>query len=837
MRPFAVLVATAALLAACSSASAPAHPPVVLGEPPYTVTAGADGSLVLAGAAGALLSFPPDAWQLGLIDGGLATGASYDPYWLAFAPGGGTPDPPPDLSWHAVASASIASSDAASVVVHLVFDEGTAATLAVQADAPGRFSASLVPSAPASGAIAYLRLRPRADATEGFYGLGEHEDSVDSRGKLRPMQMEADGTTESPDNEAHVPVPLVIGTRGWGLFVESKRVGLFDVARSDPTLVEITYGTAEQSGDGLRFHLFGADHPLDVTRLYYDVTGYPLLPAQWALGPWMWRDENTDQAQVLSDMQTIRWLDLAASGMWFDRPYATAVNTFDFSAKKFSDPGSMLAAIHDAGFRIAAWSTPYEEPTAQPMRDEVTQKGYFPPAPGLSLNGWSEPIDFTNPAAYAFWQDLVGRYTHAGIEGFKLDYGEDVVPALLKGRSVWGFADGSDERTMHYGYTLLYHRAYAEMLPPSGGYLLCRAGRWGDQRNVSVVWPGDMDATMTRHGETFTDRGSGSPVVGVGGLPATVVMGLTLGPSGFPFFAADTGGYRHSPADKETFVRWFEQTALSTVMNVGDASSEMPWEFNAQNGWDQESLDLYRQYVRLHVRLFPYEWTYAQRIAEDGRPITRSLGLAYPELGVHPDDIYLFGDDLLVAPVVTHGATTRDVVLPAGTWLDWWDGTAYAGPQTVTMQAPLGKLPLLVRAGGVVPLLRPTIDTMSPTAMAPAAVDSFATDPGALFVRLAPGAGATSSFVVYDGAKVDASWSSDGATFAVGDGAVFHQGATLEAIATARPQAVTLDGAPLAQVADTTALASATQGWTWEAATGGTLWIKVPGGQRSVVVR
>lgn len=809
---------------------------MTIGDAPYTVTVGSGGTLVLARGGDALLSFPADAFQLGIIDDGLAGGASYDPYWLAYATGGAAPDPPADLTWHGVSSAAITGGDASSATVHLVFDGGTGATLSIRQDAPGRFSASIVPSAPPSGAIAYVRLRPRAGASEGFYGLGEQQDSVDSRGKLRPMQMEADSSTESPDNEAHVPIPLLIGTRGWGLLVESKRVGLFDVARgSDPTLVEVTYGTAEQSADGLRFHLFAAGHPLDVTKRYYDVTGYPLLPAPWALGPWMWRDENKDQAQVLDDIAKLRALDLAASGMWFDRPYASAVNTFDFDAKKFPDPKSMLAAVHDAGLRIAAWNTPYLEPAAEPMRDEAVSKGYFPPHPGTPLNRWSSPIDFTNVGAYAFWQSLIRRYIDEGIEGFKLDYGEDVVPSLLKGRNAWGFADGSDERTMHYGYTLLYHRAYAETLPASGAYLLCRAGRSGDQKNVSVVWPGDMDATMTKHGESFVDRGDGSNVIGVGGLPATIVMGLSLGASGFPFFASDTAGYRHSPADKETFVRWFEQTALSTVMNVGDAASEMPWEFTKDNGWDKESLDLYRQYARLHVRLFPYEWTYAQNIAKDGRPITRALGLAHPEIGVHPDDEYMFGDDLLVAPIVTHGATSRDVVFPSGDWIDWWDGTkhSHSAPATETVQAPLGKLPLFVREGGIVPLLRPTIDTMAPTTKTPDVVDSFVRDAGMLYVRIAPGStGADSAFTVYDGALIGASWNVP--RIDVRDGAVFHEGTTLELVATSKPDHVAIDGATLAQVADTAALASAAQGWTWEAATGGTLWIKVPPGTHHV---
>jgi len=206
-----------------------------------------------------------------------------------------------------------------------------------------------------------------------------------------------------------------------------------------------------------------------------------------------------------------------------------------------------------------------------------------------------------------------------------------------------------------------------------------------------------MDATFTRHRERFTGR-DGKEVMGVGGLPATVIMGLSLG-AGFPFFGADTGGYRHSPPDEEVFVRWAEQTALSTVMQVGDSSSQPPWVFTPENGRNDTTVDIYRTYARLHMRLFPYEWTYAQRIALDGRPIQRPLGLAHPEMGIHPSDSYLFGDELLVAPVLTRGQRRREVVAPAGTWIDWWDGTTYTSyscrttPRSAEIHAALAKLP------------------------------------------------------------------------------------------------------------------------------------------------
>ena len=135
-----------------------------------------------------------------------------------------------------------------------------------------------------------------------------------------------------------------------------------------------------------------------------------------------------------------------------------------------------------------------------------------------------------------------------------------------------------------------------------------------------------------------------------------------------------------------------------------------------------------------------------------GRPILRAVGLAHPELGLHPKYDYLLGDHLLVAPVVRPGETTREVVFPPGPWIDWFDGTRYEGGGPITVEAPLSKLPLFLRDGAIVPMLRPSIDTLSPTTM-PEAIDSYATTPGVLYARVFPGA--ASRFDVFDGAFIE----------------------------------------------------------------------------------
>ncbi|MCC6215139.1 MAG: glycoside hydrolase family 31 protein [Polyangiaceae bacterium] len=792
--------------------------------------------VVLARGDDALLRFPADALLLGRVDA-IDDSRLHDPYLLA----GESPlyAPPEGLRWLPVEAAELVESTPSSWRIALTHAEARRSELSVALEAPGRYAARLAPAAEGAP-IAFVKLAPRVDPTEAFYGLGEHFDTPNHRGKLRAMQLELDGSIESTNNEAHVPVPFLIGTQGWGLFVESYYPGAFAVATTADDVVEASFGTVGPlpagAAETLTFHLFAADHPLDVTRHYYEVTGYPRLPGRWALGPWIWRDENDDQAQVEADLDSIRDLDLATTAYWIDRPYATAVNTFDFEPTQFPDADAMYAKMRALGFRTALWHTPYldaEHSATEALRAEAEAGGYFPLERGLLLNKWGEPIDLTNPAAYDWWQALVKRYTDRGVAGFKLDYAEDVVIGGLGGRTPWRFADGTDERTMHARYQLYYHRVYAELLGDDG-FLLCRGGTFGDQQSVSVIWPGDLDADLSRHRESRVDR-DGSTYVAVGGLPASIVAGLSLGPSGFPFYGSDTGGYRHSPPDKETFTRWFEQTALSSVMQVGTSSNDVAWEPTAENGFDAELLGWYREYTRLHLRLWPYAWTYATRIAETGRPLQRPLGLAHPELGVHPEHDYLFGDSLLVAPVVDRGARERQVVFPAGRWAHWFTGAVHAGDTHATVPAPLGELPLFLREGGIVPMLRPTLDTLSPTTE-PDRVDSYATTPGLLYARAFVG-GAPSAFELFDGARLEQAPSATGVTLRSTDGAELRHGVVWELIAFgAAPAEVAEGGAPLPRAGSVAELEALERGWAHDPELGGTLRVKLPPGERVATI-
>lgn len=625
--------------------------------------------------------------------------------------------------------------------------------------------------------IQYVRVTAQAPDSEGYYGIGEMFDTPQHRGKVRALQLEANFNLDGSSNEGHVRIPLLVGTRGWGFFGETYRSGIFDVAATDKSLLQFVFNASE-----LNFHLLAAPKPIDVTAKYWKLTGNPQLPARWAVGGLLWRDENKDQAEVLQDALDLRKYDLALSGMWIDRPYDTAVNDFGFDPKMFPDPKGMVTALNQNGLRLGVWSTPYLDPGygGKPKAknaDMAKQNDYFVHGVGAwaTVLKWGPPIDFTNVKAREFWQGLVKQYTDLGIEGFKMDYGEDIVLGLSAARLSWTFSDGSDERTMHHGYELGYHQAYASNLPKlqgpagktGGGWLLCRNSTWHDQTQASIIWPGDLCSGWVKHGDCTPDGECHA-----GGLPASVAAAISLPTAGFPLYGADTGGYRHGRAPKELFLRWLHHTAFNGVLQIGGGSNHHPWlvepldnKLTPGSPFDAETLNIARELIRLHIRQFPVIWSDLQATQGDdprGLGPVRPLGLMHPELAgdaglqAHEADEWYFGDNLLVAPVITPD-NKRETWLPPGKWVRL-DGTLVDkkfpdGGLLPAHDVSLTTLEVFARDGTLLPMLRPSIDTLAP-AVIPGTV-SFATSPGALwlqaFGRYTPVVDA--KYDLYDGSK------------------------------------------------------------------------------------
>ncbi|RMG20161.1 MAG: glycoside hydrolase family 31 protein, partial [Deltaproteobacteria bacterium] len=551
-----------------------------------------------------------------------------------------------------------------------------------------------VAAVPVTG-IVHTGLSIEIAENEEIYGFGELFDHPQSRGKIRSTRFDLDGSIQSGYNERHVKAPVWVSTSGLGVVVTDPEpvVGDFTGEAHAETLIV---------APRMEVALFHAPHPVETVARMMRHTGLPPLWPRWVFAPQQWRNElklvctvpcdegcnpsQTGQDVALKDATDMRALDLPGSVIWVDAPWETGFNTFEFNPVQFPDAQGMIDRLHELGYRVLVWASPFvnrtddsdtvcgmEGANAGGLYPFAKEKGYLvrnkegkvQEFPWRGTQG--ALVDFTNPEAFEWWKSLLHRVTEMGVEGFKLDFDEYVVPALdtISAEGLYDFHDGSSAAAMHGRYHALFHRAHYEALLETHGepgYLIGRSGDAYDGAWTTAIWPGDLNSGFEEHREP--DPPGEKPRVG--GLPAAVNAAISLAASGHPHFGSDIGGYREGMPDKEALGRWIEFGALSTVMQLGGAGEHHnPWDFDY---YDQETLDIYRRYAKLHTQLHPYLYAYVARNSEDGTPIVRAAGLQYPNDPAMRAATYqyFFGADLLVAPVVVRDAREREVVFPEG---------------------------------------------------------------------------------------------------------------------------------------------------------------------------
>ncbi len=530
-----------------------------------------------------------------------------------------------------------------------------------------------------SGATVRVRESLRLAPNERIYGLGERFMPIDQRGR-RFDNWTRDALSTS-SQRAYKPVPFYLSNRGYGLFVNTTARVEWDLGATST----ISLGLAVEAAELDYFIIFGPGLN-DVLRRYWRLTGPPPIPPKWSFGFWSSRNSYRSRAEVEEIAQGYRQRDIPCDVIHLDPWWmGPPSNWCDLSwdEQRFPEPAQMLAGLRQQGFRVCLWEHPYV-PQGTDLYAEGAANGYFVQDEGgepYLIPAWAgdeQPglavVDFTHPAARAWWQDKHRQLLAIGVATFKSDFGEW---APADGH----YHDGTPGRLAHNLYPLLYNRAVFETVEQHGdgrGLVWSRATATGSQR-YPVHWGGDCRATFDH-------------------MAASLRGGLNLILSGFGYWSHDIGGYVHesSPA---LYARWAQFGLFSSHARAHGTTPREPWVFG------EEVEAIFRRYAKLRYRLLPYIYACAARTAVTGRPLMRPLLLDYPnDPTTHSLDLqYLFGDDFLVAPVFAEAADVP-VYLPAGRWIDYWSKQAHVGPNWVRVQAPLDTLPLFVREGAVIPM-------------------------------------------------------------------------------------------------------------------------------------
>lgn len=500
---------------------------------------------------------------------------------------------------------------------------------------------------------------------EKFFGCGESFTRLDKRGQAVTLWAhDAQGVQNA---RMYKPVPFFLSSAGYGMFVHSSTPMTFDFGKAYDETNTIYLGDDELD----LFVYLGS--PKEIIGAHTELTGRPQVPPAWSFGLWMSRITYKSEAETRAVAAGMRRRKIPCDVIhldtgWFEHDWRC---DYRFAPSRFRNARKMLADLKRDGMRVCLWQLPYFTHD-NPLYPELVRKGLLVPHADGGDETQEAALDFSNPKTVRWYQDRLAGLLKFGVAAIKVDFGE---AGPLDGR----YASGRTGFHEHNLYPLRYNRAAAEVTRKvtGNGFIWARS-TWAGSQRYPVHWGGDAENTDSA-------------------MAATLRAGLSLGVCGFPFWSHDVGGFVKK-APEDLYARWLAFGVLTSHTRCHGAPPREPWHYG------EAFTDLFRRTVELKYRLLPYILAQAKACAATGHPMLRPLFLEYPgDPGSWlVEDQYLFGPDLLVAPLFS-AARRRRVYLPPGTWIDYQTRRRYEGPGWRELAA--GEIPivLLARAGATIP--------------------------------------------------------------------------------------------------------------------------------------
>lgn len=500
---------------------------------------------------------------------------------------------------------------------------------------------------------------------ERIYGGGESFTRLDKRGQHMVLALQdalgAEGTRQ------YKAAPVFVSSAGYGMFVHTSTPVTLDFG------CEFDGHTTIYSGDELLDLFVFIGEPKDVLTEYTTLTGRGPVPPLWSFGLWMSRITYNSEEQVRTVAKQLREHRIPADVLhidtgWFETDWR---NDYRFSTTRFTDAARMIADLRAQGFRVSLWQLPYFT-TKNPLWEDVVQRGLHVRNQGGVLPAEDAILDFSNPATVAWYQGKLRGLLEMGVSAIKADFGEEAPLSGLyhSGRTGW---------YEHNLYPVRYNRAVYEVTKEvTGGGIIWGRSAWAGSQRYPLHWGGDAENTGS-------------------GMAASLRAGLSFGLSGFTYWSHDVGGFvQRSPRD--LYRRWAAFGALTSHTRTHGAPPREPWEYDAAFEAD------FRRAIELKYALMPYVYAQAVASSAKGHPMLRTLFFEYPDDPTSwlIEDEYLFGSDLLVAPLFEDDPGRR-VYLPPGEWIDYQNGRVHQGGRWHELTAGTIPIILLVRNGAAIP--------------------------------------------------------------------------------------------------------------------------------------
>jgi alpha-glucosidase (family GH31 glycosyl hydrolase) len=518
---------------------------------------------------------------------------------------------------------------------------------------------------------------------ERIYGSGPRSLSLDLRGRAFDLWNTQSFGYGGPIAAMNANVPLFLFSTQLAVFIDHWYRGHADIGSSVPDR-----WTYDVSGGEITYYVMAGTYLQELLDLYTRLTGRPPLPPRWSLGYIQSKFGYQFATEAQAIATTFRALDIPADGLVLDLYWFRKMGDLSWDLSSWPDPAGLLASLKTQGFKIVLITEPYVVENTATFTLGTALGHFGKDASGSTMllpNWWScncnaALVDLTSPAARAWWWSMHPGFLNAGVAGIWTDLGEpeqhpeDMVHALGTGARVHNLYNLLWARTIDDGW-----RAYR---PTQRLFHLTRSGWAGIQRYGTAQWSGDVAKSF-------------------GGLSVQPNLILTAGLSGLGWYHSDISGFCCGTSPTELYIRWLQLGTFSPVMRAhGTGGPTEPW------GVGDQALAIARDFIRLRYRLLPYLYSLAHEYSVTGVPPVRPLLFADPSDAALSNEsrAWFLGNDVIVAPVVQDGARSVTFHLPAGDWVDWWNGSLIGGGHEVTVAGPLERIPVFVRSGSILPL-------------------------------------------------------------------------------------------------------------------------------------
>ena len=506
-------------------------------------------------------------------------------------------------------------------------------------------------------------------ADEMIFGCGESATGLNKAGQKVNLFVTDPQGPET--DQMYKPIPFFMSNRGYGMFMHTSAPVTCDFGATYIGLNKMFMG--DENLD--LFVFFG--EPKDILDEYTDLVGKPGMPPLWSFGTWMSRITYFSEKEGYDVAANIRKNKYPCDVIhfdtgWFDVDWQC---DYKFSENRFQNPQQMLKDLRSQGFHVCLWQLPYFTPKNRYF-SELIEKGMYVKNGNGELPYEDVVLDFSNPETVKWYQDNLAGLLNIGVSAIKVDFGE---AAPLNGI----YASGKSGWYEHNLYPVRYDMAVSEITKKlhNENIMWARAA-WAGSQRYPLHWGGDAATTNT-------------------GLLGTLRAGLSFGLSGFSFWSHDMGGFVKSTPE-DLYCRWIPFGFLTSHTRAHGAPPTEPWLYDSKR-----VQDVFRKSAEMKYRLMPYVYAQAKECTEKGLPMLRALFVEFPDDpgAWKVDDEYLFGSQILVAPLLESGMTGRTVYLPEGKWIDYQTEKVYEGGWH---RIEAGSLPIimLVRDGSVLPHLK-----------------------------------------------------------------------------------------------------------------------------------